>query len=93
MNTKKLTQYLFALLLLSTPLFAADKLTSGLNEINSWLMTIVGPAILVFGIVWSGYRLTLGDRDGLKSSLMITFGGGVVTAATSLKDLIVGFFS
>ena len=87
---KKLS-LLLTLALTQTTLFAADGLTEGLEGAYSWLITVVGPAVIVLGIVASGYFIVVGNREGTTKAIMSVIGGIIITSATSIVDLITGW--
>ena len=88
---KRLPQTINSQALMQNALFAADGLTEGLEGAYSWLITVVGPAVIVLGIVASGYFIVVGNRDGTTKAIMSVIGGIIITSATSIVDLITGW--
>ena len=70
----------------------ASSLENGLNQANSWLIKSIGPILIVYGLILGGFRISMGDKNGLKQALYVALGGAIVTSSTSLKDMIISLF-
>jgi len=59
-----------------------------LEEVGSWLITIVGPTVLVIGVAISGVSIALGDEQGMRRGALAAGGGALILLSRALLDLI-----
>ena len=80
------------LCLISHPAFAESQsetqLKVFLEDVGTFLIRIVGPAVLVIGIAVSGISMALGNQMGLQRGMLAALGGALIMMARSLLDLI-----
>ena len=93
MNKKKLA--LLALLILfatAVPAFAESQseiqLKVFLEDIGTFLIRVIGPAVLVIGLAISGISMALGNQLGVSRGILAVIGGALIMMARSILDLI-----
>ena len=87
MRNLKSLLFVTAVMLMSNPIFA-DKVSGTVEEANSWLTGVLGPAVLVLGICLSGYYILIGNREAVKKGVFAIVGGLIITAAEDISKLI-----
>ncbi len=94
MNRKKLITGLNVLLflLIASPAFAVSEsesqLDSFLQGLADFLIVIIGPAILVIGVVIGGLSMATGNEFGLRKGIVAAIGGALIMMSRSILDLI-----
>ena len=83
-------QSLGLLLLMASPVLA--DVTGGISSANSWLISTLGPLLIVLGLVVAGMCIVFGNREAAGKGVYVLIGGAIITSASEIKDLIVGFF-
>lgn len=76
-------------LLVVSQLMAADKLEGFFEEANSYLITVIGPAIVLIGIAVAGLYMALGRPEGVKRGIWAITGGVVLSLSTWLYNLAI----
>ena len=63
-------------------------LESFLRGIGDWLITIVGPAVLVIGVAVAGVSIALGDEQGMRRGALAAGGGALILLSRAILDFI-----
>ena len=86
-----LSKTVFLLLVPATCFASVDGM---LNHLQSAVLTVVAPAVCVFGIIYSGFKLAMGDEAAKKMLGLSCFGTVVTFTAPAiisyLKDNVAG---
>ncbi|MDR1941151.1 MAG: TrbC/VirB2 family protein [Endomicrobium sp.] len=85
---------------ISLAVFAQDSLAqqygenikSSLDNLITWVTTVVGGAAVVGGIVWTGIRMSMGDEHAIKNGLKVILGGILIFSAKWILDLLQNVF-
>ncbi len=59
-----------------------------LQGIGDFLITIVGPGVLVIGVCIGGISMATGNEMGLRRGIFAAFGGAMILMARAILDLI-----
>jgi len=59
-----------------------------LQGIGDFLITIVGPGVLVIGVCIGGISMATGNEMGLRRGIFAALGGAMILMARSILDLI-----
>lgn len=91
-RNKKLLFLFFILLLKTHPAFAEatsmGDIESFLEQLGDFLITAVGPGILVIGIAISGVSMALGNEQGMRQGAIAAGGGALIMLSRAVLDLI-----
>lgn len=78
------------ILMTSSTLLAADKVTTFIEDLNKWLIWGVGPAIILMGVAFGVYSYIFKqDEAGLSKIKHSFLAGGLLFAATLIIDKVV----
>jgi len=79
------------LLCLQHMMFANDKFSDGLDSASNWLISTIGPTVIILGIVTAGYFIVIGNREGTSKAILAVLGGILITSARAISTLITGW--
>jgi len=93
MKTRKILFISFLMLALKvSPAFAFSnsevQLGAFLNGIADFLISVIGPGILVVGICMGGISMATGNERGLNRGIMAALGGAFIMMSRAILDLI-----
>ncbi|MDR2192729.1 MAG: TrbC/VirB2 family protein [Endomicrobium sp.] len=69
-----------------------ENIKSSLDNLITWVTTVVGGAAVVGGIVWTGIRMSMGDEHAIKNGLKVILGGILIFSAKWILDLLQNIF-
>lgn len=75
-----------------SPVFAyGEQIASSFDRIIDWGTKVLGGAVFVGGIAWTGIRLAAHDPEALKNGMWVVVGGLLIFLAKPILALIQGF--
>ena len=85
---------LLMLLMTASPLFAApNKVSDFFTDLISFIVSSIGPGIILLGIVLGGIFIAAGKPQGVHRCVYAIIGGFVITASTWIYNLATGWAS
>ena len=98
MSKKMQYVQLFILVGLTVLVFAApsfaygEQIESNLNNLLNWITKVLGGIAVGFGVVFTGFKVSLGDEHALKNGLKIVGGGIIIFSAMNIVALLQAVF-
>lgn len=98
LKTRYKILFLLAVLLLRSKFAFAeatsmDDIESFLTQVGDFLITIIGPGILVIGIAVAGVSMALGNERGMSQGAIAAGGGALIMLSRAILDLIMSVTS
>ena len=81
---------IFGAMIMGSPIYA-DGLENMLNSLSSYLLTRVGPGLVLVSIAIGAAFLVFGNRSGVQKCIYGLVGGVVMTLATWIYSTVVGW--
>lgn len=85
----------FGVLFVAAPSFAVsygtDKMGSALGNTIDWVTTGLGSAMVVLGLIYTGIRMAMHDREAWITGAFVVGGGILIFLAPSILGLIQGW--
>ena len=65
-----------------------EEIQTFLESAGSFLISSVGPGIVVIGIILAGISIALGNEQGMRQGALAIAGGALIMLARALLDLL-----
>jgi type IV secretory pathway VirB2 component (pilin) len=88
---KRVISLIGSVLLMQHMVFASDKFSKGLDSASNWLISTIGPTVIILGIVAAGYFIVIGNREGTSKAILAVLGGILIMSARAISTLITGW--
>lgn len=59
-----------------------------LTDIGTWLITVVGPTVLVIGVSLAGVSMALGDERGMQRGFLAAAGGALILLSRAVLSFL-----